>query len=145
MEIYTIGFTQKTAEHFFGLLNSHGIQRLVDIRLNPTGQLSGFAKQADLAYFLRELCRTEYVHESLLAPTKELLDGYRARRHSWQDYEDIFTKLMVERRVADVLDHQLFDRRVALLCSEATADRCHRRLVAEHLARCWSDVSIVHL
>lgn len=145
MEIYTIGFTQKTAEQFFGLLSAHDIERLVDIRLNPSGQLSGFAKQSDLAYFLRELGTIEYVHEPLLAPTKELLHGYRARQHRWQDYEEIFEQLMVERRIADVLDRRQFDRRTVLLCSEATPDRCHRRLVAEHLARRWPDVTIEHL
>ena len=33
MEIYTIGFTQTTAEHFFGRLKAAGIQRLLDVRL----------------------------------------------------------------------------------------------------------------
>ena len=44
MKLYTIGFTQKRAEVFFGLLHQNGIQRLVDIgnavslrHLIPTG------------------------------------------------------------------------------------------------------------
>jgi uncharacterized protein (DUF488 family) len=49
MRLYTIGFTQKSAETFFDLLRQHGVQRLVDIRLNPNGQLSGFAKQNPLS------------------------------------------------------------------------------------------------
>jgi uncharacterized protein (DUF488 family) len=60
MRIYTIGFTQKSAERFFGLLTSHGILRLIDIRLHPNSQLAGFAKQDDLAYFLRRLVGCEY-------------------------------------------------------------------------------------
>jgi uncharacterized protein (DUF488 family) len=32
-----------------------------------------------------------------------------------------------------------------LLCSEATADQCHRRLVAEYLRDRWGDVEIIHL
>ena len=55
MKLYTIGFTQKSAEAFFGLLRATRIERLVDIRLRPSGQLAGFAKQEDLPYFLREL------------------------------------------------------------------------------------------
>ncbi len=54
MKLYTIGFTQKRAEEFFELLRQNGIQRLVDIRLRPGGQLSGFAKQEDLPYFLKD-------------------------------------------------------------------------------------------
>ena len=52
MRIYTIGFTQKPASRFFGLLQEHGIRRLVDIRLHNVSQLAGFAKRDDLAYFL---------------------------------------------------------------------------------------------
>ncbi|MDB5064044.1 MAG: hypothetical protein JWM18_478, partial [Chloroflexi bacterium] len=34
MEIHTIGFTQKSASRFFGLMSEAGIRRLVDVRLN---------------------------------------------------------------------------------------------------------------
>jgi len=34
MEIYSIGFTKKTAEQFFGILKRFGIKRLLDVRLN---------------------------------------------------------------------------------------------------------------
>jgi uncharacterized protein (DUF488 family) len=33
MEVYSIGFTQKTAERFFGVLKRAGIRRLLDVRL----------------------------------------------------------------------------------------------------------------
>ena len=56
MEIYSIGFTQKSAAQFFGALKSAGIRRLMDVRLNNKSQLAGFTKSTDLPYFLRELC-----------------------------------------------------------------------------------------
>ena len=62
MNLYTIGFTKKSAATFFALLRDSGARRLADVRLNPGGQLSGFAKQDDLAFFLRELCGIDYVH-----------------------------------------------------------------------------------
>ena len=34
MEIYTIGFTQTTAERFFERLADAGVERLLDVRLN---------------------------------------------------------------------------------------------------------------
>jgi hypothetical protein len=40
MKLYTIGFTQKPAERFFALLREHDVERVVDIRLKPGGQLS---------------------------------------------------------------------------------------------------------
>ena len=32
-----------------------------------------------------------------------------------------------------------------LLCSEDTADHCHRRLVAEYLQEQWGNIEIIHL
>jgi uncharacterized protein (DUF488 family) len=145
VEIFTIGFTKKSAEKFFGTLKRVGIQRLIDVRLNNVSQLAGFTKRDDLAYFLRELCGAAYLHEPILAPTQELLDSYRKHGESWQSYEDAFLALMSARRIQDRLSPALFDQRSVLLCSEPTADRCHRRLVAEYLGRHWHDVTITHL
>jgi uncharacterized protein (DUF488 family) len=145
MKLYTIGFTKKTAETFFGLLRSHGVQMLADIRLRPDGQLAGFAKQADLPYFLRELAACDYRHLPILAPSHELLSDYRTN-HDWSQYVQRFKVLMDERGIPQNLDRQLFDEHVCcLLCSEDTADRCHRRLVAERLAAHWPGVQVTHL
>ena len=144
MTLYTIGFTKKPASAFFALLRSSGARRLVDVRLNPGGQLSGFAKQGDLAFFLRELCGMDYVHMPELAPTREILDGLRKRHRQWPTYEREFLALMDERRVAETVDRESLANAV-LLCSEHSPERCHRRLVAEHLRERWGDVEVVHL
>ena len=145
MQLYTIGFTKKSAETFFGLLRDNGVQRLVDIRLHPGGQLAGFAKSDDLAYFLRELAHCAYVHMPALAPSDEVLSAYR-KDHKWPLYVQRFEALMDERGVPQSLDRALFEQeKCCLLCSEATPEQCHRRLVAERLARHWGNVQIVHL
>lgn len=145
MEVYSIGFTQKTAEQFFGLLKRAGIRRLVDIRLNNSSQLAGFAKCGDLAYFLREICGAEYVHQLLLAPTQEMLDTYKKRKGVWDEYEREFLALMAGRKVEERIDRRLFCEPAVVLCSEPTAEHCHRRLVLEYLARAWGNLEIVHL
>ena len=146
MQLYTIGFTQKRAETFFAQLRTNGVRRLVDIRLNPGGQLSGFAKQGDLPYLLRELVDgCEYVHLPDLAPTKSILSEYRADKN-WARYAARFDQLMDERHIPDALDADMFLlTRCCLLCSEATPAHCHRRLAAERLAAHWPDLTIVHL
>jgi uncharacterized protein (DUF488 family) len=146
MILYTIGFTQKRAETFFTLLSEHGIQRLVDIRLKPGGQLSGFAKQDDLPYFLEHLANgCHYVHMPVLAPSQEILEDYRQDKN-WQRYALRFEALMDERQIPEALERDGFEHQIAcLLCSEATADQCHRRLVAERIAAHWPDVEITHL
>lgn len=146
MEIYTIGFTKRTAAEFFGALKQAGIKRLIDVRLNNTSHLAGFAKRDNLEYFLREICGAEYVHVPLLAPTDEILDGYKDKSLSWDEYEARFRALLAERKVEQAVDRRLFDDGPAvLLCSEPQADHCHRRLVAEYLASTWGDIQVVHL
>lgn len=145
MEAYTIGFTHKSAEQFFGTLGKAGIRRLVDVRCNNTSQLAGFSKRDDLRYFLREICGIAYVHEPSLAPTPDLLASYRKKELSWQEYEQRFLQLMAARGVEGNVDRRLFDVRTALLCSEATAEHCHRRLALEYLGRHWGDLTVVHL
>ena len=145
MEIYTIGFTKKTAEKFFSLLKTNRIRRLLDVRLNNVSQLAGFTKKDDLAFFLKTICNADYLHELLLAPTQDLLDAYKKNKGSWEIYEEQFNELIRNRAIEQQIDRELFETPTALLCSEPTAQHCHRRLVAEYLKNEWGDVSIVHL
>ena len=145
MEIYTIGFTQSSAEHFFGRLKDAGVGRLLDVRLNNTSQLAGFAKARDLPYFLKELIGASYEHEPLLAPTTEILDAYKKQNGTWAAYERAFDALLAARQVETALDPADFVTPTALLCSEASAEHCHRRLVCSYLARHWPDVEAIHL
>jgi uncharacterized protein (DUF488 family) len=145
VRIYTIGFTKKPAERFFDLLRDNDVQRLIDIRLHPAGQLAGFAKQDDLRYFLRALIGCDYTHMPQLAPSDEVLSAYRKEK-KWPRYVERFEALMDERGIPQSLDPSLFEKeRCCLLCSEATPEKCHRRLVAERLASHWRGVEIVHL
>lgn len=145
MEVYSIGFTQTTARHFFDRLKAAGIRRLLDVRLNNSSQLAGFAKARDLPYFLESLLDASYEHQPLLAPTQELLDAYKKESLSWETYEHRFLALMAERKIESVLDRSAFGEHTVLLCSEATAERCHRRLVCEYLAEYWPDLKAHHL
>lgn len=145
MEVYSIGFTKKKAQEFFGLLKQAGIRRLIDVRLNNVSQLAAFAKRDDLQYFLKEICGAEYLHEPLLAPTQEMLDSYKKKKGAWEQYEQEFIHLMEERKIEMVLDRRLFDEPSVLLCSEQTASHCHRRLVLEYLYKKWGNIEIKHL
>jgi uncharacterized protein (DUF488 family) len=145
VEVYSIGFTKKTAEQFFGLLKSAGIRRLLDVRLNNVSQLAGFSKRDDLEYFLREICGAEYVHEPLLAPTQEMLDDYKKKKGKWEEYETRFLALMAERRIEAALEKSIVAIPTVLLCSEPTPEHCHRRLVLEYLQKQWPDLTIRHL
>jgi uncharacterized protein (DUF488 family) len=143
MRLFTIGFTQKPAERFFGSLAEAGVERVLDVRLSNRSQLAGFAKRDDLRYFLAALVGVDYRHVPDLAPTRELLDAHRHQELDWPAYERRFLELMRVRQV-ETSPRAAFDRG-CLLCSEHLPDRCHRRLVAQYLASHWPEVEVVHL
>ena len=144
MRVLTIGFTKKPARRFFELLRESGAKRVVDVRLNNGSQLSGFAKKEDLAWFLKEICRMEYVHLPALAPSKELLRGYRNGGIDWNTYKTRFLDLMRDRKIESSIPREIVEEG-CLLCSEDQPHRCHRRLVAEYLDARWGGIDIEHL
>jgi len=144
MKLFTIGFTKKSAEVFFGRIADAGVKRLADVRLNNVSQLAGFAKKDDLRYFLRAICGIPYEHFPELAPTQEMLDAFKKQKGNWDLYERRFLELMRERRIEEGAGRKLLDGD-CLLCSEETPEHCHRRLVAEYLREKWGGVEIMHI
>ncbi len=144
INLFTIGFTKKNAETFFGKLEKAGVEKIIDIRLNNVSQLAGFAKKDDLIYFLKQICGCNYRHEQLLAPTKEILDGYKKKEIGWPEYEKRFNDLLKTRKAHTLVSSSELHR-TCLLCSEPTPDKCHRRLVAEYLKNHFDNIEITHL
>ncbi|MGB7444395.1 MAG: DUF488 domain-containing protein [Coleofasciculaceae cyanobacterium] len=144
INLFTIGFTQKSAQKFFDTLKDAGIKTIVDTRLNNVSQLAGFTKKADLEYFLKTIGNIDYVHLLDLAPTKDILDEYKKRKGDWETYEQKFLQLIANRQIEKKVSPNLIDG-ACLLCSEAKPHRCHRRLVAEYLNGKWGNISICHL
>ena len=144
IELYTIGFTKKSAERFFDLLTSNEVTEIVDTRVNNTSQLAGYAKGRDLQFFAKKVADIDYSHELDYAPTKELLSKYRKKELTWEEYEVEYLNLLDMRKVGKKVDIQKLHKN-CLLCSEHTAEKCHRRLLAEYLKEINSDVAIVHL
>lgn len=143
MKIYTIGFTKHTSEEFFEKLKSAGVKRVIDIRLNKTSQLAAFAKGSDLPYLLKSTGGIEYLSHSELAPTKELLKSYRSKEITWEEFEKSYKNQIKDSKVILGLNKGDFED-ACLLCSENTPEKCHRRLLAEELAKIW-DLEIIHL
>jgi uncharacterized protein (DUF488 family) len=140
-KIYTIGFTKKTLRDFIYRLKKAEVARIIDIRLNNSSQLAGFAKSEDLQFIL-ELVGIEYISVKSLAPDKELLDKYH-ENGNWDEYEVCFKALMDKRNTLKTLSELHIDKKVScFLCSEDKPAKCHRRLVAEMLRKSFE---IIHL
>lgn len=142
--LYTIGFTRKGAERFFGLLAEAGVRSLLDIRARPDSQLAGFARGQDLRWFLRRLCNIEYYTVPVLAPGKQLLADYRAGTVDWDVYTERYLAELDPDRVQQALAGFDLDH-ACLLCAEDSTAQCHRRLAAEWLQQRYSGLQLIHL
>jgi len=144
IKLYTIGFTKKSAKQFFELLKKNGIKKIIDIRINNSSQLAGFAKGADLEYFAKEIANIGYSHFTDFAPTKELLSDYQNKKVDWVGYQKIFRQLIEKRNIDKKYNIKDFDN-ACFLCSEELPTQCHRKLLVEYFKEKKSDILIVHL
>jgi len=145
LKLFTIGHTKKNLQTFVRLLREAGVDAVIDIRLNNTSQLAGYAKKDDLSFLLETYLNIRYRHVPELAPTKELLAQYRVDK-DWEAYESGFAQIMRERDGGCVAVDALSGfERPCLLCSEHDPDKCHRRLVAELVVNLTAGVEVVHL
>jgi uncharacterized protein (DUF488 family) len=144
IKLFTIGFTNKSAEQFFDLLQNNQVEGIIDTRINNVSQLSGYAKGSDLRFFAHAIGKMDYTHKIDFAPTKDLLADYRAKKIDWADYEIAYLNLLDSRKIAQKVDVETLHQH-CLLCSEHTPEKCHRRLLAEYFKAVRQDVEIVHL
>jgi uncharacterized protein (DUF488 family) len=143
--VFTIGFTEKSAERFFSLLNESGVKRLLDVRLNNRSQLAGFAKRDDLKYFLEAICHIEYAELPDLAPEPQMLKDYRNKLIDWSQYSRLYADLMAKRSIERHIDRNFLEDG-CLLCSEHKPHHCHRRIALEYLNSCWNgSLDVKHL
>lgn len=144
MKLFTIGFTQKSAKQFFGLLVDNGIKTLFDVRLNNNSQLAGFTKGSDLPYFLDKIGGISYRYFIQAAPTKDLLKKWQKSEIEWSFYEKEYLDMLEKRKIIDIIDIDEIDQG-CLLCSEPTVEYCHRRLLAEYLKEKIPELEVRHL
>lgn len=147
-QIYTIGFTKKTAEEFFELIKKNNITLIIDVRLNNTSQLSGFSKFPDIKYFLKSIAKCEYISDKNFAPLEITLNRYKKNQINWDEYVKEFNETMFDRDVLEYIKSNyssiIIKENICFLCSEEKPYKCHRRLVSEKFKQVF-DVDIKHI
>jgi uncharacterized protein (DUF488 family) len=142
-KIFTIGFTKKSAKQFFNLLQKNKIDLIADVRLNNKGQLAGFTKEKDFKFFL-SLFNIEFIHLIDFAPTKELRNSYHSD-WDFETYKNNYLKLIKSRSaVKNLTQLNISHNNVCLLCSEPKAEKCHRSLAANEIAKEFN-IPVIHL
>ena len=119
----------KRPDAFIDVLNAVHVRAVWDIRLWRTSAYVPFYSGKNLATVLG----ARYEQHPELAPTTEILTGYKNGRITWANYEKLYRELLAARRPADGLALGDIDR-ICLLCTEKSALQCHRHLAAEYIA-----------
>ena len=140
MTLWTIGHSTKPIDEFLGLLKSHGITRLVDVRMIPRSRHNPQFEAHALGTHLEKAGIT-YVHQPQLGglrkPKKDSINaGWK--NTSFRGYADY----MQTKHFWAALETLMKGARngpTAVMCAEAVPWRCHRSLIADALAsRGWT-------
>jgi uncharacterized protein (DUF488 family) len=132
--IFTVGHSTLPIERFIALLQTYGIERLVDIRTIPRSRHNPQFNDATLANSLTAQ-HVEYVHVRALgglrhARKDSLNTGWR--NGGFRGYAD-YMQTTAFQDTLEALIHMSRQIRVAMMCAEAVPWRCHRSLVADAL------------
>lgn len=129
----TIGYEKATPDDVIGRLKAAGVEVLVDVRAVAASRRPGFSKRA-LAAGLDE-AGIAYVHFRDLGTPKAGREAARAGRIA--EMRAIFEAHLATPEAVDALAAAVAlagEKRIALLCYEAEAACCHRRVLAERIA-----------
>lgn len=86
-------------------------------------------------------------HWPSLGPSAKLVGDYYKRGLSWVDFVERYlgeVRTGAKARLVHILVRHALERDVTLLCIEETAERCHRRLLAEECQRIDPRIVIEH-
>lgn len=143
--LWTVGHSTRPIEEFIGLLQTHGIQLMVDVRTIPFSRRNPQFHQESLAQSLRE-AGLQYRHMPVLG----------GRRKSRPDSVNVGWRNQGFRGYADYMQTQEFwdaleelvdigqQSPSVVMCAEAVPWRCHRSLIADALViRGWTVQHII--
>ena len=130
--IFTIGYEQAAQAQVIGALKAAGVAVVLDVRAVAASRRAGFSKTILASSLKAE--GIDYIHFKALGTPKAGREAARAGRTG--EMHAIFEAHMAEPQavVAFAEAAEIAARRpAALLCYEADAADCHRRILTERL------------
>ncbi len=131
IQLFTIGHSNIQIEEFLELLRRHGVEMLVDVRTAPYSRYCPQFNRAALQRALEAagLC---YHYDGEALGGKPADENLR-REDGTPDYDKIAGSAVYQDGL-ERLEALAAAQRVAIMCSEADPDRCHReKLIARSL------------
>lgn len=132
MKLATIGYEAATQAEVIGRLKGAGVEVVIDVRAVAASRRAGFSKTL-LAASLAD-AGIDYVHFRDLGTPKPGREAARKGRVAEMRviFEDHLAEPAAQLQLAQASEIAT-RRKVALLCYEAEAAGCHRRIVAERI------------
>jgi uncharacterized protein (DUF488 family) len=130
----TIGYEAATLAEVLGRLQTAGVEVVIDVRAVAASRRPGFSKTM-LAASLAE-AGVGYRHLRALGTPKAGREAARAGRTGEMRaiFEAHLEEPQAQAQLAEAAQMST-ERSAALLCYEADAERCHRAIVAERIAK----------
>jgi uncharacterized protein (DUF488 family) len=130
MELFTIGYEGLKLDNFIKYLKFHDISTVADVRHLPASRKKGFSKNG-LREFLGDNS-IKYISVRELGTSK----GMREDLKKTGDYETFFSlyrQVITKKKEHLEGIHAMVQEgeRVALMCFEKEAARCHRKIIAD--------------
>lgn len=133
--LFTIGYEGVSLEKYLNKLVSNDVKLLVDVRKNSLSMKFGFSKS-----LLKKYCESlgiEYIH----IPEVGINSDQRQELNTQQDYDELFevykktTLKETDSYQTKILELLTKYKRIALTCFEADICQCHRKPLAEAIAK----------
>lgn len=130
--IHTIGHSTRCIEDFVGLLKSHGVELVVDVRRWPASKRH--------PHFRREALADTLSHQQIAYVWREELGGFRkpstdSQNTAWKvDTFRAYADFMLTpgfKKIMQEMEQLVTSKRIAIMCAEAVPWRCHRQLLAD--------------
>jgi hypothetical protein len=133
--IFSIGYEGKSVEQFITILKNNKVQQLIDVRELAFSRINGFAKSA-----LKKALNNNsiiYKHFPELGSPSQLRHRLWEERNYdlfFKEYENVLGRPESQIALGD-LEGLAHIRRTAMMCVERDIEKCHRRVIKEHLIK----------
>jgi uncharacterized protein (DUF488 family) len=142
MELFTIGHSNHSPEHFARLLEDARIDEVVDVRSTPYSQWAPFANRENLERLLASIeIHYLYLGGFLGGNIPELQGNKKSDRlKAYEEIREVPAFQQGINKLIDEMDH----RCVCILCAEEDPESCHRRLLVGKSIIGWG-INVIHL
>ncbi len=141
-ELFTIGHSNHSLDHFLELLLAHQVSAIADVRSSPYSKYSPQFNKDVLESALRD-ANIDYIFLG------RELGAHRSEDDCYIDGQakyDRIAQLPTFRRGLEIVLQEVEHYRIALMCSESDPITCHRTiLVCRELKKICPDLEITHI